>query len=107
MGKIIISPYVKLRLDELTEILYKDDYFGFFESSQIYVGKMIDFIYSIPNLRRRKTRNPKHGRYYAHYKVNKKTQYYFTYNVLEDVYFIENIFSNHESGYATYVIGNE
>ena len=58
MEKVIIQYQVEavLYLDELIEVLYKKEYFGFIESAEIYVSRIYDFVdENIQNFPKRKT----------------------------------------------------
>ena len=104
MEEIAFSERILDKLESLVFTLFDKQYFGNIESSETYVGKIYDFIYTIPTQTIRKTRNPKHGAYYARFDVkNKRTAYYITFDVKGDKYIIENIFTSHERGYATYI----
>lgn len=106
MGKVSISDSLLSKLENMVYILFEKQYFGSIESSEEYVSKIVDFIYAIPNQLKRKTKKPKHGVYYARFDVkNKRTSYYITFDVKGDRYLVENIFTSHERGYATYIRG--
>ena len=95
MEEIIYSSVVGEKLQRLAMLLLEKEYFGFLDAAENYVQGLADFIYTIPYLPLRKTKNEKHGKYYARYVVkNKRTQYYITFNTKGDGrYFIKNIFS--------------
>ena len=103
---IIFSPKVIDKLESPVYILFDKCYFGYVASSEVYVNRIYDFIDTIP-LPLRKTKHPKYGKCYARYFVkNKRTQYYITFDTKGDGrYFIQNIFTSHESGYDTYIKG--
>lgn len=106
MEKIILSLTLKNKLNALPEKLFYKEYFGFIQSAKEYVNKLINFIYTIPHQPRHVAHNPKHGKYYVRYDVkNKRTSYYITFNIYGNRYLIKNIFTSHESGYATYIKG--
>ena len=44
MEKVIYSLEFHEKLEELVEILYKKEYFGFLDSSVLYVLKIYDFV---------------------------------------------------------------
>jgi hypothetical protein len=44
MGEVIILTDVEDEIFGLIEILYKNEYFGFVESAELYVLNIIDFI---------------------------------------------------------------
>lgn len=105
MAKIIYSDLFINKTSKLIAILYDEGYFGFLESSKDYVRQIFDFIETIPSIRFKKTNNAKYGQFFARYQANKRTYYYITFNVIGEVIFIENIFSNYESGYSTFIMG--
>ncbi len=86
MEKVIINAHTINKLDELVIILYENEYFGFYEDAQNYVGLIIKFIYTIVKQRRRKTLNSQNGIYYSQYSPNKNTTYYISFDMEYDVY---------------------
>lgn len=94
MGEIVINPSLKIKLNDLVDTLYFKNYFGYCDSAQNYVDKIVDFIYSIPTLPVRKCKNPKYGKYFVRYdnKTNKMS-YFITYNKIDSNYYIEDIIS--------------
>ena len=59
--------------DKLIFVLFEDEYFGFVESSEEYINRIIDFTYSnIDTFPSRKTpiQLQKFGRNYIFYKIN-------------------------------------
>ena len=89
MGQIIISNNVDNILNELTQILYNKNYFGFQKSADNYVQLIRDFIETIPNKPLKLCKNPYFGKYYARYDVAKsKMQYFITYEVNKNRYYI-------------------
>lgn len=94
MEKVIISRYLELRLTELVEILYEEEYFGFIEDAENYVDRIYDFIEKIPKKALRRCFNSKYGEYFARYDNPKSSmQYFITYNKSDNRYYIENIIS--------------
>jgi hypothetical protein len=65
-----------LKLNELIDTLYEDEYFGFFESSLEYVQNLKKFIFSIENVKFKETEIIDYGNYYCKYKHNYKTTWY-------------------------------
>jgi hypothetical protein len=57
MEKVKILNRVRIEIDDYITPLYDEEYFGFLESPEEYVNKIYDFIYTIPTLRRKQTRN--------------------------------------------------
>ncbi|MCY7290785.1 MAG: hypothetical protein LH615_01245, partial [Ferruginibacter sp.] len=64
MEKIILLPEVIYKFNELINILYEKEYFGFIESSFNYVNDIYDFIHSLPTLNYKENANKKFGEYY-------------------------------------------
>ena len=96
--KLIISNDASLYLDELIEILYKNNYFGFLESSVIYVTRIYEFIdENIVNFPSKKTPSKlsKLGSNYIFYKINQRTTWYIFFEQQEKNYIITNIINNY------------
>ena len=68
-----------LYLDDLIEVLYKKNYFGYLESSEIYVSKIYEFveenIESFPN-KKTPLKLQHFGKNYIFYKINPRTTWY-------------------------------
>jgi hypothetical protein len=105
MEKIIISNSIKYELDNLIKILYKEEYFGFLNSAEDYVSNILDFIYSVPNLPFKETKNKNFGQFYCSYKHSRNTTWYATFDFENEIYLIKNIANNHSKEYAEF-IGN-
>ena len=103
MEKIIISDSVKYDLDNLIKLLYKEEYFGFLDSAEDYVNNILTFIYSIPNLRFKETKNKNFGQYYCSYKHSRNTTWYATFDYENETYLIKNIANNHSKEYAKFI----
>lgn len=104
MEKVLISKVVNNKLQDLIQILFYEEYFGFEEQSSEYVSKIYEHINTIPHLKHRRTENRRYGQYYVIYRVNKKTCYYITFNKKNSIYFIENIFTNHTKEYVEFIL---
>lgn len=94
---IIYKSDVELYLNDLTFILFKKDYFSYFENSVIYKNKIIEFIEeSIETFPAKKT--PKKlkifGQNYIFYKSNQTTTWYIFFEVLNNNYLITNIINS-------------
>jgi hypothetical protein len=105
MEKIIISNSVKYDLDNLIKLLYQEEYFGFLDSAEDYVSNILDFIYSVPNLPFKETKNKFFGKFYCSYKHSRNTTWYATFDYENETYLIKNIANNHSKEYAEF-IGN-
>ena len=76
---IIFQQNVLEYLDDLVHILFVEEYFGFVESSEVFVDKIIDFIKNdIQNFPARKTPDKlkNFGSNYIFYKSNQRTTWY-------------------------------
>jgi hypothetical protein len=105
MEQIILSREIIIALEDLVDILLKDEYYGFLDSAEDYVNKIYDFIYTIPNVPYKLTKNNVLGNYYCSYKYSNRTTWYITFNKESDIYLIKNIANNHSKEYAEF-IGN-
>jgi hypothetical protein len=106
MGQqVIIEPVVIEYLADLINVLYKEEYFGFFESSVEYADKITNFMLDIPNQKSKLTQNKRYGKYYCKYKHNSKTSWYIVFDIENDVYLISFITNNHSHNYPTYIRG--
>jgi hypothetical protein len=103
--EVIIKPEVVDYLTELINVLYKEEYFGFFESSLEYVDKIIDFIFEIPQAKPKLTKKNRFGNYYCTYKPNKNTSWYIVFDVEDNIYLVKLITNNHSSYYPIYIKG--
>ncbi len=104
MGKIIISSLVDEKMDELVDVLYEDEYYGFMDDAIAYVVAIYNFMSTIPDQKHRLTVNTRFGKYYCRYRHDKGTVYYITFDIDNGDYFIQNIISNHTSEYPLYII---
>jgi hypothetical protein len=100
MEKIIILPALENKLFHLVFILHDKEYFGFAESALAYVDNIIDFIYTIPRLKHKKTKNSKYGSYYCSHKANSTTTWFICFDFEDDLYLIKNITNNHSEDYT-------
>lgn len=105
MEKIVVTNLVKEKLDELIKLLYEEEYFGFKQSAEDYVHYIVEFIYAVPTLGRKNTKNKLYGSFYCTYKHSHNTSWYITFDVEDEVYLIKNIANNHSRDYAEF-IGN-
>lgn len=103
--KVIISEDVREKLIDLIDILIENDYFSFKENAHNYVEEIIAFIYSIPELRRKPTKHNRFGNYYCKFKPNRKTTWFATFDIQDDVFLIKNIINNHTSDYNRFIKG--
>ncbi|MEO7490865.1 MAG: hypothetical protein ABIU77_27355 [Ferruginibacter sp.] len=100
MAKIVILPALESKLFDLVFILHDKEYFGFVETAIAYVDDIIDFIYTIPKRKHKKTKNNKYGSYYCSYKKNPATTWFICFDFEEEVYLVKNITNNHTEDYT-------
>jgi hypothetical protein len=105
MEQIIIFPYVEETLILLVEKLYNKEYFGFKESAKDYVDTIVEFMFTMPALKHKRTLKPRHGAYYCTYKHNSKTSWYISFDIEGDLYNIKNITNNHSADYPRFIRG--
>ena len=81
---ILISDDAALYLDNLVEILYNKDYFGFIESAEMYMCRIYEFIdqniqYFLSRLRPNELYG--YGEKYIFYKINPRTTWYIFFKI--------------------------
>lgn len=99
MEKIIVEKRLFDELNDLIEILYKDEYFSFLQSAEEYVNKIYAFINTIPNLKSKKAKINRFGNYFCTYKANKNTSWYLFFDVEDGIFLISFITNNHSANY--------
>lgn len=95
---IVVSNDASNYLDDLIEILYRKDYFGFIDSAQNYVSRIYEFIYdNILIFPAKKTPKQLFGysQHYIFYKINPKTTWYIFFEKSGCNYLVTQIFNNH------------
>ncbi|MFH6957931.1 hypothetical protein ACHRV1_11020 [Flavobacterium aquidurense] len=100
MEKVIFKNAVLQYFDDLVYILFKEEYFGFSESAQSYIDKIVNFIISnISSFPHKKT--PKSLQYlgsnYIFYKSNTRTTWYIFFEKRDQNYLITAIINNNSS----------
>ncbi|MCZ2225051.1 MAG: hypothetical protein LC122_15620 [Chitinophagales bacterium] len=105
MEKVIILPAVRRKLDELIEVLVKEQYFSYLYLAEKYVHNIYDFMNTLPQQKVKPTLIKTYGAYYCQYKPNKHTTWYITFDTNGKTWLIKNIFNNHTKDYPRY-IGN-
>jgi uncharacterized membrane protein len=73
------------------------------DSTKDYVNDIVDFMYTIPDLKFKVTSKEKFGKYYCTFKANNNTSWYIVFDVEFDIYLIKFITNNHSHFYATYI----
>lgn len=100
MEKIIFENSVLEYFDNLVFALFEDEYFGFPESAQNYIDKIVGFIISnISTFPHKKT--PASIQYlglnYVFYKANARTTWYIFFEKRDQNYLITTIINNNSS----------
>jgi hypothetical protein len=96
--RVLYKPKVEDYLNELSFILFKKEYFGFFESSFDYVDNIVDFIeYNLPIFPAKKT--PQNliylGSEYIFYKANSNTTWYIFFEQSKNRFLVTFITNSH------------
>lgn len=95
---IILRKNVTEFLEELVQILFEKEYFGFESDALSYVSKIYDFIeFELPNFPFRRT-PPElihFGSKYAFYKANNHTTWFIFFEHFHKRYLITHITNNH------------
>ena len=84
--------------DTLIFVLFENEYFGFVESSEEYINRIVDFIYSNINSfpsKKTPTELQKFAANYIFYKINPRTTWYIFFEKQNNDYFITHIMNNH------------
>lgn len=95
---IILQKDVTDFLENLVQILFDKEYFGFEESAQIYVQKIYDFIESeLPDFPPKQTPDElsRFGSEYVLYKANNHTTWYLFFERKDNRYLVTYITNNH------------
>ena len=79
----------------LVNILYNDKYFSLKKDAKVYVDKIYEFIYNIPNLPFNETNNKIFGEFCCKYKDSKNNIWYAYFNYENETYLIKNIANNY------------
>lgn len=100
MEKVIFKNAVLQYFDDLVYILFKEEYFGFSESAQSYIDKIVNFIISnISSFPHKKTLKSLQylGLNYIFYKSNTRTTWYLFFEKRDQNYLITAIINNNSS----------
>lgn len=95
---IIFEKEVIEYLDDLVYELYINEYFGFIETAEIFVSKLVDFINeNIKSIPHRETpfKINHLGLNYIFYTSSQRTTWYIFFEKQENNYLITNIINNH------------
>ncbi len=96
--KIEILPEVIIFLNELIELLFNKEYFGFEDSAQFYVQKIYDFIENdLINFPHKSTpiKLKKFGSNYVFFRPNNRTTWYIFFEKSNNRYLITHLTNNH------------
>ncbi len=95
--KIIYIPEVEIFLEDLVDILFYEEYFGFEDAAQSYAEKIVHFIeQDIQNFPARKTLEilKNFGSNYIFYKSTQRTTWYVFFEQSNNNYLITNIINS-------------
>jgi len=95
---VILQQNVTDFLENLVQILFDEEYFGFKEQAQAYVKKIYDFIeFELINFPFRKTPEKllRYGSNYVFFKANSRTTWYIFFEHKNNRYLITYITNNH------------
>lgn len=96
--EIKYKPSVEKYLNDLVDILFEEEYFGFIESAQKYIRDVIDSAeYSMLNYNPRNTPTKllKYGEFYISYPSNNKTTWYIFFSKFEHQILVKYITNIH------------
>ena len=102
VGKIIYSSQFVRQLDELSKILYQEEYFGFIEDVDFYIDKIYDFIeekISFPITKISPQNFQRHGKKYLRYKANHQTSWYIFFDEKNGNFLVNYILNNHDKDF--------
>ena len=84
--------------NDLTYKLFDLEYFGFVESSENYIDRIVDFVEeNIQNFPKRKTplKLKRFGNNYIFFKINPRTTWYIFFEEQNNIFLITYILNNH------------
>lgn len=99
---IIYSEDFHDSLEELVEILFIKEYFGFRIDCELYADKIYDFVdYNVNKPISRKTpdSHKKFGKKFIKYKANNKTSWYIFFDQKGNQFLINHILNNHSQDF--------
>jgi len=104
VGKIevVYSENFRNYLDELTQILYRKNYFGFIEDADFYIDKIYDYINN--NIEKPISKNTpekfrKSGKFYFKYKANNRTTWYIFFDRKDNRFLVNYILNNYSQDF--------
>lgn len=99
---IIYSEEFHNSIENLIEILFKDEYFGFKSDCHIYAQKIYDFVdlnIQKPIAKTSPLKFCKHGRKFIKYKANHKTFWYIFFDEKDGNFIVNYILNNHSNDF--------
>lgn len=103
MEEVVISIATHQKLSDLLDALINEGYFHTLANAERYTHNIYAFIYSIPDQQHQPLSKPRYGAFYSKYKANAHTTYYVVFDVVDGVYYVNDIFNNHTREYAIYI----
>ena len=99
---LIITKFVKDKIDNLILTLYQKEYFGSMETSESYCMKIYTAMLDIQSVKlKRKCKKKTNGEYFVRFEANKKTQYFLLFDKEEEDILVTDYTNNHEKGYSS------
>lgn len=99
MEKVIVySKFFEEIINELIDVLYEKEYFGFKESSKLYTEKIYDYIFEnieFPISKKSPPSFKKYGQKYLKYKANQRTIWYIFFDQKDHKFLVNYILNNH------------
>lgn len=103
MNNVRFHEEVEIFLNELVDILFEKEYFGFRDSAKGYVDLLVKEIMATIHTKRKKIAPAYFSKYadnlfYTAYKRNKNTTWYVFFHQVGETYYIRYIGNNHNIG---------
>ena len=99
MEKIVIfSDEFQASIEQLIQILFDKDYFGFKIDCHHYADKIYDFVensINFPISKNSPVKFQKHGKKYLKYAANKRTTWYIFFDQKGNQFLVNHILNNH------------
>jgi len=96
--KILYKPEVEIFFFDLVLVLFKNDYFSYFENAENYKNKIIDFVErNLSTFPAKKTplKLSNFGSHYIFYQSNTRTTWFIFFEQKQSKYLVTNIINNH------------
>ena len=104
MEKIIIfQRNVQIFLEDLVDILFEKEYFGFKEDAKIYVNEIVQYVNHHnfeTGIKKTPDSHKKFGKYYLKYKANNRTFWYIFFDRKENRFLVNHILNNHSKNFT-------